>query len=480
MSSATTWTAMVAGWEGSDRLAIIEGDRVWSGAALMGHAARAAGFLDSLGCRPGEPVPALVESTASTFASLIAGAATRRPLAPLGPRHTVAELAPCLANLGSESVLVAEERYLDVAHQLADRTGCRVALLDLSGRPDRRLPAEVAPTETAFILHTSGTTGLPKPVPYRQDRMAGRARLWALLCSLTPSSVLTTPSPFHHLSGVGNYGIALAIGAALVPLRGFDIETWRTCADHGVTNALLIPTMIEMLLDADALRCESLRYLHYGGAPMRPPTIRRVLDVLPGVEVVNLYGQTEGSPLTFLSPEDHRQAIYDRPELLRSSGRPVPGLELRIQGAVDGVGEVCCRAAHLMAPDSDGWLRTGDLGHVDGDGYVYLVGRKGDKIVRGGENIYPVEVETVIDAQPGVRECAVIGVADPKWGEIVKAFVVPVDAADPPAVEVLRAATRAQLSGFKVPVEWEFVDQLPRNPSGKVLRRVLVQRSAAS
>ena len=144
----------------------------------------------------------------------------------------------------------------------------------------------------------------------------------------------------------------------------------------------------------------------------------------------------------------------------------------------DGVGEIVARAAHVFAPDPDGWLRTGDLGSLDADGYLYLSGRRGDRIVRGGENIYPVEVEDVLAGHAEVREVAVVGVPDRRWGEVVKAFVVAHHADDPPAAEELRAFARARLAGFKVPVEWEFVDALPRNHAGKLLRRVLVSASA--
>ena len=137
------------------------------------------------------------------------------------------------------------------------------------------------------------------------------------------------------------------------------------------------------------------------------------------------------------------------------------------------------RAAHLFAPDPDGWLRTGDLGRLDPDGYLYLSGRRGDKIVRGGENIYPVEVEDVLATHPDVREVAVIGVPDRRWGEIVKAFVVPQHPGVRPVADDLRAFARAKLAGFKVPVEWEYVEALPRNHAGKVLRRDLLSGAAA-
>jgi acyl-CoA synthetase (AMP-forming)/AMP-acid ligase II len=159
---------------------------------------------------------------------------------------------------------------------------------------------------------------------------------------------------------------------------------------------------------------------------------------------------------------------------LASVGRPVDGLDLRIDRPDrHGVGEVWARAPHLFVADDDGWLHTGDVGRVDDEGYLYLVGRRGDTIIRGGENVHPLEIERVLESHVAVREAAVVGVPDRRWGEVVHAFVVPVDAAAPPAPDDLRTFARSRLAGFKVPVGWTVVAELPRNASGKLLRRAL-------
>jgi acyl-CoA synthetase (AMP-forming)/AMP-acid ligase II len=141
----------------------------------------------------------------------------------------------------------------------------------------------------------------------------------------------------------------------------------------------------------------------------------------------------------------------------------------------DGVGEVLARAGHLFKVDEAGWLHSGDLGRLDAEGYLYLVGRRGDKIIRGGENVYPIEVEQVLARHPAVRDVAVIGVPDRYWGEVVKAILVVEDRDHAPPEEELRAFCRQELAGIKVPVLWEFRDQLPRSPQGKILRRLLQQ-----
>ena len=233
--------------------------------------------------------------------------------------------------------------------------------------------------------------------------------------------------------------------------------------------------MIEMLLRADALALPSLRLLQYGASPIHPETLRRAMAAMPGVALVNLFGQTEGAPLTCLSPEDHQRAAAGDEELLRSVGTPVDEVELTIHEPDEtGVGEVVARGEHLFLTGDEGWQHTGDLGRIDERGYVYLVGRKGDMIIRGGENVYPLEVEHTLARHDAVREAAVVGVPDERVGELVKAFIVPCDPSSPPDPAELRAFARATLAGFKVPERWEFLPSLPRNPNGKVLRRNLI------
>jgi acyl-CoA synthetase (AMP-forming)/AMP-acid ligase II len=470
-----TWSAQVgAAWRDRHDPAVVTAEVTWSGTDLLARAAGAAAWLDEVAAPPGLPVPALLTTSPDAFALLIGGAASRRPIAPLGPRHTASELAASVRSLGSELLLAGAE-HAALAHEVGARTGVRIATVPELA-PSRPLDADPSDDDVAFVLHTSGTSGAPKAVPYRQDRMRQRARVNAGLGSLGPASVFASASPLHHIAGWGNYAVALAAGSAVVPVTRFSVEAWKELAAHGTTNALLVPTMIDTLLEAGALDIGTLRYLHYGASPIHPDTLARVLATLPTVQLVNIYGQTEGSPITCLTPDDHRLAATGRPELLGSVGRAAPEVELRVEGPDgNGVGEVCARAFHLARADDDGWLRTGDLGRLDHDGYLFLVARKDDRIIRGGENVYPQEVEQVLAEHPGVRECAVVGVADARWGDVVHAFIVPTDPDAPPDVAALRAHARERLAGFKVPTAWTTVDALPRNPAGKVLRRQLIE-----
>ena len=475
MPDEPTWSGMLAGWCDAPRPAVVTAATTWSGSELLARAAGAAEHLTSL-APAGTAVPALLPSTPTAFAYVVGGASAGRPLAPLGPRLTAHELGPCIDGLGSP-VLLTDEEFAPLAAELAGPRGITVVPLGEPPVSHAALDLTPSPQSTAFVLHTSGTTGAPKAVPYRQDRLALRCRTNAGLCSLAPGAVYATASPFHHIAGFGNYAVALAAGAALAPVPRFTVQAWAALADIGVTHALTVPTVLEMLLDEGALALPSLRVLQYGAAPVHPDTLRRTLAAVPSAGLVNIFGQTEGSPITCLTQADHRRiAAESRGDLLASVGRAAPGVEVRIDGGDgSGIGEVLARADHFFAVAADGWLHSGDLGRLDGEGYLFLAGRRGDKIIRGGENVYPLEVEHVLEEHPAVREAAVVGVPDRRWGEIVKAVIVPADPAAVPDFDDLRAHVRRRLAGFKVPTEWEAAPALPRNASGKVLRRTLVQ-----
>ncbi len=445
--------------------------RTWTAATLLAMAAGANDLLDAHQAAPGRYVAALLSTRPASVAMLLAGAWSRRPLAPLGPRMTERELLSCLKRLDG-GLLLTEPQWADKAGALAAKTGRRVAILeDLApgaGPPGLRGEAGVA-----FMMHTSGTTGAPKQVPVSEAALARRAEVNGALLRLTPGARLAIAGLFHHVAGLGNIAVALANQAAIVMYPSFSVSAWRDLAAVAPTHTVTVPSVIETLLDADALRLPSLQLLCYGGSPMHPDTMRRVHRAMPEVALVELFGQTEGSPLTVLNPQDHLAALNGQEQLLKSVGRPAPGVELRIHDpGPDGVGEVWARCSHSFLTDADGWQHTGDLGRLV-DGYLYLVGRQGDKIIRGGENVFPVEVEQILESHPGVLEAAVVGVPDQRLGETIRACIVAADPASPPSIDELRAYCRERLAGFKVPAQWTFWDSLPRNAAGKVLRHKL-------
>ncbi|MCH5675569.1 class I adenylate-forming enzyme family protein [Streptomyces gilvus] len=466
-----TWSEMVTAAYDHDRPAAVFGDVSWSGRELLDRAAGAAAWLDSLDLPEGAAVPALVASSPEALALVIGGAGAGHPIAPLGVRMTGSEIAGVVRGLTSP-VVVAQPEFSALGREVAHRTGRRPVPVP-SFEPGER-PLSAGPQDTAVVLHTSGTTGVPKAVTLPQWRLAARARVNGALCDIDPDSVYGGSAPFHHISGLGNVAVALGAGARMTGIPKFTVEGWRLLCARGVTHTTVVPSMLEKLLAAGQLGPARWRVLQYGGAPIRPETLRATYAAVPGVRMLNMFGQTEGSPISVLTPEDHRAAVAGQEELLRSVGRAAPGVELRIdRPGADGVGEVHARGDHLFQVDTEGWLHSGDLGRIAPDGYVYLSGRQSDMIIRGGENVHPQEVETLLATHPEVADAAVVGVPDDRLGQTVAAFVVPADPSAPPESERLRTYVRAELSGFKVPAHWHIVTELPRNANGKVLRQVL-------
>ena len=450
----------------------------WAGSELIARIAGAGTFLDEESIPAGELVPALLTQRPESVALLLAGALTNRPLAPLSPRMTFHELSGCLALLPGE-VLVSEPTSLELAKDLAWASGKRLVVVDEVDRVAGEVAPNDDPEAVVFAMHTSGTTGLPKRVAVKEGPLGHRGDVNGYLLDVQPGDRLVTTSLFHHVGGLGNIAVALANGATLVTFPSFSVEAWQEIGVLEPTHSVTVPSVIEMLLAAGALSLPTLKVLGYGGSPIHPQTMRRLQDVIPHAELVNLFGQTEGSPITVLDPDDHRLAASSRPELLGSVGKPAPGAEVIVHEPDDkGMGEVWVRSPHSFLTDDEGWQHTGDIGHFGEDGYLYLVGRRGDKIIRGGENVYPLEVEQVLTLHGAVEEAAVVGIPDQRLGETVLAYIVPADPGSPPDTEELRAFARERLAGFKVPVAWEFVDVLPKNTSGKVLRRELAARAA--
>lgn len=467
-----TWSEQVSTvHSGSTRPAVVDTTGPVSGRELLGRARTAADLLTDLDGAAGCMVPALVTTNADALALLLGGAAADRPLAPLGPRLTAIELVTMVQATGSR-VLLTEPAFRETAEEIRAATGIRIRTVATLPVSSEAMPAPR--TEVALYLHTSGTTGAPKRVPFTQSVMSARSRVLSGLGGFGPDDRYATGAALHHLGGLGNIMAALSAGSAILPTTRFSMAWWHGLRALGATHCLLVPTMIEMLLAENLLDAVPLRTLLYGAAPISPDTLRRVLNVLPDVALVNLFGQTEGSPITCLDAGDHRRAAAGAEELLDTVGRPVPGLQLRLDrpdGA--GTGEVLAAAPHLSVHGPDGWLHTGDLGSVDAEGYLHLVGRRHDMVVRGGENVYPLEVENALGSHAGVAAVGVVGVPDRRLGETLAAYVVPIDPTSPPAIDDLRTFTRTRLAGFKVPVYWHFVEELPLTHSGKLNRTVL-------
>jgi long-chain acyl-CoA synthetase len=366
----------------------------------------------------------------------------------------------------------------------------------IGGQPAEDPGVVSAGDDIAFQLYTSGTTGLPKGVMLTNDNffsgVIGIAAQWRF----TEDSVNIAMMPMFHIAGAGWAMVGLYFGCATVVLRDIDpAEVLKVIPAHRVTNAFMVPAVIQFLLvtpGVESTDFSSLRALVYGASPITDRVLTAGMARF-GCEFIQVYGLTETTgAITQLDGVDHDPE--GRPQLLRSCGKPYPWVEVRIVEPSTGedrpvgeVGELWTRshqnmagywnnpAATAEAITPEGWFRTGDAGYVDADGYLYLHDRVKDMIVSGGENVYPAEVENVVSRHPAVADVAVIGVPDERWGEAVKAIVVPAEGVEPgPDVEAaIIADAREHLAGYKLPKSVDFAEVLPRNPSGKLLKREL-------
>jgi acyl-CoA synthetase (AMP-forming)/AMP-acid ligase II len=469
-------------------------------AELHAGSNRAARAILAAGVSPGDRVGYLGKESERYYEIFFACAKAGVVLVPINWRLVTGEVDHILRDSGAELVF-AEREFLAAA------SGDARVVLDLdgdgapgsaytawrSGHSDEDLTGEISPEDPIVQLYTSGTTGLPKGVvlPHRSffrinDLLVEHGRDWL---DWQPGDKSLIGIPGFHVAGIWWLMQAMNAGVTSVSMRSFlSTEAARLIRDRGITTTLVVPAMLQMILAEPRTGPDdfaSLRKVAYGGSPISESLLRQSIDVM-GCEFTQLYGLTEtGNCVVCLPPADH---VPGSP-LLRAAGLPMPGVEVRILGT-DGtelppgeVGEVCVRTPAIMieywglkaATDevlTDGWFRTGDAGHRDERGYVFISDRIKDVVIVAGENVYPAEVENALCKHPAVAEAAVIGVPDQRWGESVRAFVVlrPGAQASP---RDLMLSLRGQIADFKIPAKYDIVDLIPRNPSGKILRRVL-------
>jgi acyl-CoA synthetase (AMP-forming)/AMP-acid ligase II len=486
-----------------DVVAIRCGERSLTYAELDDRSNRLAQALLSAGVGAGDRVAHLDRTAPEIIELLFATSKIGAVTVPLNWRLAPAELETIVADAGCR-VMIAGPSYQEVARDIARDVPQRLEVIDTGDDYEERLRAAAAvdpgrrgeASDIAVQMYTSGTTGLPKGVLTTQRNLAA-AYLSADVWRFDSRSVSLTPLPMFHIGGIGWAYLGLVNGATTILVSEFDAaQVIDLLEREHVTNAVFVPTILQMLAavpGAAERDYSSLRSITYGASPITTPVLRAALRTFR-CPLFGVYGLTETTGgVIQLSPEDH-DADGARQHLLRSAGHPLPWVEMRIVDPVAGhdrgadqVGEVWLRAPNVMAgyynrPDEtsaaltpDGWLRTGDGGYRDEQGYLFLTDRIKDMIVSGGENIYPIEVEEVISQHPAVVEVAVIGVPHDRWGETVKAVVVLAPGAVVGGDELV-AFARERLAGYKLPRSVEFVTELPHSPAGKVLKRELRAR----
>jgi long-chain acyl-CoA synthetase len=356
------------------------------------------------------------------------------------------------------------------------------------------VPPEPGEEALPMLMYTGGTTGLPKGVASTQRAQMLNLYHLAMVQGLAFSedAIYLHHMPMFHSMGANAALSAAAFGTEAAAIPAFEPGAFMNAmAKHGVTETVLVPTMIAMILQHPEYapeRLSSLKRIGYGGMAMPHSLLAKLQESSPDIELLQGYGMTEACPtLTFLTAEDHRRGEDKR----HSVGRPLPGVDVAVFDGegnrlpTDEVGEVCARGGNIMTGywnDSDatakvfrdGWYRTGDLGRFDEDGYLYLVDRVDDMIVTGGENVYSVEVENALTTYPGVLQVAVVGMPDEIWGQRVHGIVVLAPDAVSTTEEQLAAHAKQTIAGYKVPKTWELrTDPLPVSGAGKPLKREL-------
>jgi acyl-CoA synthetase (AMP-forming)/AMP-acid ligase II len=483
------------------------GQRRWTYREARDTANRLANALLGAGLVAGDRVAVLAKNSPEYLLLYFAAAKAGCVLVPLNYRLTPTDWASILGDANARVLFAADpfrtaleaerDRLASVEHFVAlDEAGPRwesfaAWLSSGSPAPPQRV---VSDEQDLYQMYTSGTTGPPKGAVLTHRSVTANMVQNSVAIGAQPGERALVVAPMFHAAVVpAALGWLVGGGSLLVQADFVPAEVVRAFGEERVVYALLVAAMIHACLvdvpDVATRSYPSLRLIQYGASPIAETTLRQALTAFR-CEFLQSYGLTEATQaLTFLSPADHRRAVAERPGLLLSAGRPALGTEIRVVDDGDEpvapgvVGEIVARGPQLMrgywnrpreTADTlrGGWLHTGDAGYVDANGYVYVQDRLKDVIVSGGENVYPRAVEEVLYQHPAIVDVAVIGVPDERWGETVKAVVVLRAAQAVTEAEIVDFC-RGKVAGFARPRSVDFVEALPRNPSGKVLKRVL-------
>lgn len=486
----------------------IQGNRRISYSTALAETNRWANAFVSAGLQPGDRIAILSKNSIEYILLYLAASKAGLVSVPLNYWLAPAEWGYILNDAGAKLILAASE-YPQAVNPIRNELATveRFVAIDgpnagwedfqgwMAGQPATPPPSFVTADHDLFQLYTSGTTGRPKGAVLTHRAVTTHFLQMGLAHDIRPGERLLLVAPLFHVAGL-NAGAfpCLAVGGCLYIQADFKpAEVVHALSEERIGIAILVPVMIQACLtrvpDVAERRYPDLRLIHYGASPTAEQTLRRAMEVF-GCDFSQGYGMTEMSAgITILTAADHRRALAEKPELLLSAGRPLLGTEVRIVDPTDNsvpngvIGEVITRGPQMMRgywnqPEASatalagGWMHTGDAGVLDDEGYLYIQDRIKDMIVSGGENVYPRVVEEVLYQHPAVAEAAVIGVPDERWGEAVKAIVVLRPGMTATAEEIMEFC-RGKVGGFERPRSVDFLEALPRTPSGKVLKRVL-------
>ncbi|MDX2237194.1 MAG: fatty acid--CoA ligase [Hyphomonadaceae bacterium] len=491
-----------------DAVAFVFEDRVTTYGALDRQSNQTANALAAAGVRRGDRIAYIGKNLDRYFEALCAAAKIEAVMTPVNWRLAGPEIIYIVNDCKAKALLVGAELLEMVEEIKPQLTGVthyvsmeepRAGWIDYETWRDAAADDDPGgapgPDDVALQLYTSGTTGRPKGamLPTRgftalrelSEKSPDQWNKWS------DSDVSLVAMPCFHIGGTGWGVTGLFYGAKGVIMREFDpTRVLDFFTRFGVTKLFMVPAAMQIVLNQPGARevdYSRLRYMLYGASPIPLDLLREAMAVFK-CGFVQMYGMTETTgTICALPPEDHTPEGGPR---MRSAGKALPGVELAILDEAGNrlppgaVGEIATRSQANMVgywnlPDAtaatlagDNWLRTGDAGYMDEDGYLYVHDRVKDMIISGGENIYPAEVESAIYGHPAVADVAVIGVPDDKWGEAVKAMVVLRAGASATPAEII-AYARERIAGYKCPKSVDFIPALPRNPSGKILRREL-------
>ncbi|KPF64781.1 long-chain-fatty-acid--CoA ligase [Porphyrobacter sp. AAP60] len=449
---------------------------------------------------PGDRIAWLGKNRDTYFLLYIAAARMGAVMVPVGWRLAPREIAYILSDTGAKLVF-ADADFVDTAHAVAADLPANPEVIE--GEAALRAaagfePADYTPPgadDPVLQLYTSGTTGNPKGAMLSNTNLLGLRNAgneagldWQYY---EPDDCMLVAMPCAHIGGTGLVNIAVANGVRSLVQAEFTPVGVLEAIEAGATHMFIVPAALQMVVQhprAATTDFSNLKYLMYGAAPMPLELLKEAVRTMPTTKFLQAYGMTETSgTISILPPEDHSTTGNQR---MRSAGKACPGVEIEVRDAENRevprgeIGEVCIRspsntAGYWRLPeataktiDPDGWLHTGDAGVMDDDGYVYIQDRIKDMIISGGENVYPAEVESAIYGHPAIAEVAVIGVPSAKWGEEVKACVVAKPGHEVDAADVI-AWARERIAAFKAPKSVDIIPLMPRNASGKILRREL-------